>query len=366
MASRQNVLLTRLNNGLYTVKAMNEIPASPIQNITPLIDAVPTPTILDGTPKKRNYPFWILAILVLAAISAISFLVLTGKSRSVPSGSLAQPSDSEEQIAAVTPAALSDPKLVEFVRSYLKMGMETQLAIERIESDYAYGTGGTMDGGGFYWAAAKKGGEWNYAFRGNGIPSCFEVEIFPVGTFFREKFGGKFDECYQTQKRMINRNNSVKYNPQAKLYVSKKLELNLYYLPARHDGVKEEGNRIYVTNGGSEQFVEIFSKNGDETMIDAINRILLKKFDKEKCIVVSKLEKEQTKLYDSSTPLWNLPIGKLYEIEDKTRQYVDDAYYCPMDYSQANGARYFVEDEDDKTKFYFYELGQYTAYWEIE
>lgn len=332
----------------------------------PPTEAAPTPAVLDEAPKKRNYIPWILGIFILVIIFVTSFLILIGKSKPTPTDSLTQPSDSEEQIAAVTPAALSDPKLVEFVRSYLKKGAETQFKIEKVEGNYAYGTGGSKDGAGFYWAAAKKDGQWNYAFSGNGIPSCYEVEIFPVGTFFREKFGGKFDECYQTQKRMINRNNSVKYSPQAKLYTSKRLGLNLYYLPERHDGVNEEGNRIYVTNGASKQFVEIFSKKEDEIMIDAISRTLLTKFDKEKCVVISKIEKDPTKTYDSSTPLWTMPIGKFYEIEDKTRKYADDVYYCPGDYSQASGARYFVEDENDKTKFYFYDIGQYTAAWEIE
>lgn len=335
----------------------------PIQNITPPIDAVLTSTILDGTPKKRNYLFWILGILVLIVIFFTSFLILIGNQKKEEKNRAVI---NEPKVTSETPVAIDNPELIEFVRSYLKMTAEARFEIEKVEGDYAYGTGGAENASGFYWAAAKKDGQWNYAFSGNGIPSCSEVEIFPVGTFFREKFGGKFDECYQTQKRMINRNNSVKYNPQAKLYTSKRLGLNLYYLPERHDGVKEEGNRIYVTNGASKQFVEIFSKKEDETMIDAISRELLTKFDKEKCVVISKIEKDPTKTYDSSSPLWAMPIGKFYEIEDKTRKYADDAYYCPGDYSQVNGARYFVEDENDKTKFYFYDIGQYTAAWEIE
>lgn len=311
----------------------------------PPTEAAPTSAALDGAPKKRNYLPWLLGILGLVVILAISFLVLTDNQKKVKKN----------------PATINNPELIEFIRGYLKEGTETQFKIEKTEGDYAYGTGGVKDEGGFYWAAAKKDGQWNYAFGGNGIPSCTEVEVFLVGTF-----GGKFDECYQTQKRIINRNNSVKYSPQAKLYTSKRLGLNLYYLPERHDGVKEEGNRIYVTNGASKQFVEIFSKKKDETMIDAISRALLTKFDKEKCVVISRIEKDPTKIYDNSTPLWLMPIGKLYEIEDKTRQYADDAYYCPGDYSQANGARYFVEDENDKTKFYFYELGQYIGDWEVE
>lgn len=67
-------------------------------DITLPIDAVPTPPVLDGTPKKRNYLLWILAILALVVISVTSFLILTGKSKSTPTASLIQPSVSEKQI----------------------------------------------------------------------------------------------------------------------------------------------------------------------------------------------------------------------------------------------------------------------------
>ena len=335
---------------------MNETPINSIEPIP--ADTTPAPVMPDVTPKKKNHLPWLLGILALVVILTAFFLVLIVNQNKVKKNPIVI---NKPKVTSETPIAINDPELTKFVRKYLKLDPEVQIGIKKIEGNYAYGTGGVKDGVGFYWAAAKKDGQWNYAFGGNGIPECSEVEIFPIGTF-----GGKFDDCYQTKKRMINRNNSVKYDPQVKLYTSKKLGLNLYYLPGQHDGVKEEWNRIYVTTGGSEQFVEIFSKMENETMVDAISRVLLTKFDKEKCVIISKTEKEQTKTYDSSTPLWTMPIGKLYEIEDKTRQYLDDAYYCPGDYSQANGARYFIEDENDKTKFYFYEFGQYTAYWEIE
>ena len=82
--------------------------------------------------------------------------------------------------------------LIKFVQNRLNIADESLISVEKIEGNYAYGTGGAKDGAGFYWAAAKKDRQWNYAFGGNGIPDCFEVEAFPVGTF-----GGKFDECYK-------------------------------------------------------------------------------------------------------------------------------------------------------------------------
>lgn len=89
--------MTRLNIALYTVKAMSEIPASPVQNITPPIDEVPAPVAIDITPRKRNYIPWLLGILALAVVLGVSFLILTGNSKPSPTKSLIKPSVSPEQ-----------------------------------------------------------------------------------------------------------------------------------------------------------------------------------------------------------------------------------------------------------------------------
>ena len=107
-------------------------------------------------------------------------------------------------VSTDVPIAINDPELTKFVREYLKLSSEAQIGIEKIEGNYAYGSGGAKDGAGFYWAAAKKDGQWNYAFGGNGIPDCSEVEIFPVGTF-KNAAGGKFDVCYNSQVDLIDR-----------------------------------------------------------------------------------------------------------------------------------------------------------------
>lgn len=64
---------------------MNEIPVDPIQNTAiPPIDAITTPPVINELPKKRNYLFWLLGILVLVVVLAVSFLILTSKSKSTP------------------------------------------------------------------------------------------------------------------------------------------------------------------------------------------------------------------------------------------------------------------------------------------
>lgn len=182
--------------------AMDEITVDPVQNIAPPIDAVPTSAALDGTPKKRNYLFWILGISALIVIFFTSLLILSGNQKKIEKNPAVI---NEPKVTSETPVAIDNPELIEFVRGYLKRGAETQFKIEKVEGNYAYGTGGIENAFGFYWAAAKKNGEWNYAFGGNGIPECKEVEIFPVGTFKLVGQGGKFDDCYNDKSELIDR-----------------------------------------------------------------------------------------------------------------------------------------------------------------
>jgi hypothetical protein len=60
----------------------------------PPIDEVPAPVTPDITPKKRNYLPWILGILAVVVIFTTSFLILIGKSKPTPIGSLTQQNSS--------------------------------------------------------------------------------------------------------------------------------------------------------------------------------------------------------------------------------------------------------------------------------
>ncbi len=100
----------------------------------------------------------------------------------------------------------TDANLISFVKSKLSNSPESSISVEKNEGAYALGSASTADGSGFYWAAAKINNQWSYLMSGNGIPSCKDVETFPVGTF-RSGFGedGKFDICYKSQLELINR-----------------------------------------------------------------------------------------------------------------------------------------------------------------
>ena len=93
-----------------------------------------------------------------------------------------------------------DKELINFLRKELNLSENAIITIEKDEGNYVLGNGGEPEGSGFYWAAAKKDGQWNYVFGGNGIPNCSDVKVFPVGTF-----GGKFDDCYNDKSELIDR-----------------------------------------------------------------------------------------------------------------------------------------------------------------
>ena len=183
---------------------MTPVPVQP----QPPIDTVPAPAVSGATPKKKNYLPWLLGILVLVVIPAAFFLILTSKSKLTPTSNKVKESSAEinePKTILEIPVIINNPELIKFVKNRLKMTDGSLVSIEKIEGNYALGSAGTKDGPGFYWAAAKKDGQWNYAFGGNGIPECKEVEIFPVGTFKLAIGGGKFDECYNNKNELIDR-----------------------------------------------------------------------------------------------------------------------------------------------------------------
>lgn len=67
----------------------------------PPIDADPTSTVSNGTPKKSYLP-WILGIFILAIVLAAFFFILTGKSKSTPTSSLKPPVSQKQTKVAAT------------------------------------------------------------------------------------------------------------------------------------------------------------------------------------------------------------------------------------------------------------------------
>jgi hypothetical protein len=87
-----------------------------------------------------------------------------------------------------------------FIKKGFGLRDKDVITIKSLEGDNTLGDITTAEGYGSYWAAGKIAGKWSYGFGGNGIPSCTEVEEFPVGVF-----RGKFDSCSLDDGQLFDR-----------------------------------------------------------------------------------------------------------------------------------------------------------------
>ena len=145
-----------------------------------------------------------------------------------------------------------------------------------------------------------------------------------------------------------------------KTYYSDVLGVGFTYVSTQTDGrvvtVTEKGSKIYVHNVGEEpssgQSIEVFEKEGSDTLEEAIQKRFLTGYDKDMCFV---------KIYDTndlglptyvsagiSFPSTNNPEAPWWENGEK----------CPQPYSETNGAQYFLANNDVSGKFLFVKIGQ--------
>jgi len=134
------------------------------------------------------------------------------------------------------------------------------------------------------------------------------------------------------------------------LYDSSKLSLKVYYHKDNlNEGkVIEDGNTIHV-EGDRGQSVTVFTKGENESLLNAIQRDVLAGYSTETCVVTRAVD---------------MP-GRFY-INDTKREYLDDPANCPVEFTEGNGASYFVEDPNDSRRYFHFDIGQYYADWKVE
>lgn len=118
--------------------------------------------------------------------------------------------------------------------------------------------------------------------------------------------------------------------------------------------VKESGNRVYVfmTNTEPEdgQWVEIFSKNPDASLTEAITQHFLAGKDESKCYVTA------TKTAGTvTTAIIDFPNDQSNGLEGM----FEKTNYCSEDYAKTNGIRYFWYDSAYPETYLFFSIGQY-------
>jgi hypothetical protein len=157
--------------------------------------------------------------------------------------------------------------------------------------------------------------------------------------------------------------NTNSANSESKTYTSAKLGFSFTYAPTYANKkvlVKETTDTIYVytegTKAESGQFVRKFTKDSSSSLKTAIEQKFLQGYSSSDCFVVAPDTYSASKLgsnWDTariSYPSGNVNAENPWAGADK----------CPKTYTTTNGLSYFVQNQNDQTKFFFFSIGQYT------
>lgn len=153
----------------------------------------------------------------------------------------------------------------------------------------------------------------------------------------------------------------TKSYPGTTQYISPNLKIAFNYLPnqgGQKVAVKEVGNKIYIyadnTSFDNGQFVEVLSKDKNDTLAEAIEKKFLNGISKNDCFVIS--ENNNFKFYPASYSTAEISYP---ENNDPNTGPGEIPAKCPQNYSRTNGIRYFLGDSNHPEKLLFISIGQY-------
>jgi|GEM_PF-1767969 len=155
-----------------------------------------------------------------------------------------------------------------------------------------------------------------------------------------------------------------------KRYVSPKLGISFLYITRYPSGLeesqdkmvtKEIDNKIYLRSSSQlgdyqGQFVEVFEKDPNETLAQAIERQFLVRKDKSQCFVSYNTLSTGSQQYPANYKRAEIafPEDEEFDMESMFKK----SEYCSTDYARTNGIRYFLEDIKHPDKFVFFSIGQ--------
>lgn len=154
--------------------------------------------------------------------------------------------------------------------------------------------------------------------------------------------------------------------PNSNLFTSQTLGVSFYYTKANTGvnnssiAVKEIGNKIYVysTSGKPEdgQYLEVFSKDKNQSLIDVIKQKILTGYSLTDCIVGTAKNPVTGQTYPASYEIAEINVpGPFTDLEAQAAK----ASKCPEKYVTTNGISYFLEDSNHPDKFIYLSIGQY-------
>lgn len=150
-----------------------------------------------------------------------------------------------------------------------------------------------------------------------------------------------------------------------KTYTSERLGISFNYsVKINDDGsvaqVKEEGNKIYVYNSTLKdykegQWVQVFSKESQQSLNDAVKRRFLANYSANDCFVSAYTPKPSSYPATYRAAIIDVPHAEGDDLETLSQKWEK----CPQPYVAENGISYFLEDPAHPTKYVYFSIGQY-------
>lgn len=156
-------------------------------------------------------------------------------------------------------------------------------------------------------------------------------------------------------------------NNKENTFISQRLGISFRYLSGYI--VTEKGNKVYINNEDPPekgQWVEVFNKNPNESLNEAIQNQILSMFPESKCKVYAKT---YDTLYGPGDLVDQGFIKNDYvfaiidfETPPDSLPFEDDLVKskCPVGYTQSNFLAYFLMDPTHPSKYLFFRIGQYS------
>jgi len=184
-------------------------------------------------------------------------------------------------------------------------------------------------------------------FKSEPTPCILIAKICPDGTLVsaNPELNCEFDPCPEIEDEFEDQ----KTYKNAKYGFEFKIPLNALNNNQGHCDVEEIENKITVC-GDQGQYVEIFEKDSEQTLKEAIEEQFLKDYSSDKCWVEEIIREVNPNNYEYATIEYPVSTDGDFPWENWSS--------CPS-YSRSNGISYFMADPQHPDKFTFFSIGQY-------
>jgi hypothetical protein len=151
----------------------------------------------------------------------------------------------------------------------------------------------------------------------------------------------------------------------AEPYTSEALGTRFSYLPKQNGQlikVLEQGDKIYIYPANMEptagQWVQVFEKRPDESLLDAITRVIMPGHPAEDCHVVAMAGPIGSGSHPANYEYAGIVVRRAPGEDDAA--VLPRWRTCPQPYTVVGGIGYFQADSQHPDKFLFLSIGQYT------